>query len=229
MKTTMTLILAVLLSLGFAVTSFATIKTTKHDLSSTGTSSLSAVGQNDEICIYCHSPHVEDITVVSDYNPLWNADVQISTSFAPYYSSTLDAAPIGDPLVGPSRLCMSCHDGTIAVDSALSTASGSIKVSGRFLVGNDLKLTSDHPIGFDYIAVGGSGVGAGAGSDLEIKGAGSPYAGSSTISAFLFGATPTVDGIMTCATCHDVHTDATDFFLVSSNDSSALCLACHDK
>ena len=227
MRNLLTLALATLFCLSFAATSFAGISGTKHDMRlRTGVET-----QNGEICIYCHSPHVEDIAAVSDYNPLWAADVQTATNFIPYYSATLDAAPIGDPLVGPSRLCMSCHDGTIAIDSALN---GSVMVNvgstdldpDRFLVGNGATLTSDHPIGFNYVAVGGSGVGAGTGDDLEIKGADTPYAGA-TIGAFLFD--DGTNDIMTCATCHDVHTDATDFFLVTSNINSLLCLGCHDK
>ena len=216
MKTTrnlLTLVMVTLLCLGLAATSFATIVGTLHDMTS-----RSVATQNGEVCIYCHSPHVEDISVLTDYNPLWSADIQTRTDFAPYTSSTLQAS-ITDPLDGPSRLCMSCHDGSIAIDSALN---GNTEfLSGDALVGGDGTtagdLTSDHPIGFDYTAV--------ALADTEINDEGSAYAGGSTIAAFLFGA----NNLMTCATCHDVHTDATDHFLVSVNTNSALCLACHIK
>ncbi len=204
----LTLALAILLCLGFAATSFATIVGTLHDMTL-----RSVAEQNGEVCIYCHSPHVEDISILADYNPLWSADVQSATNFAPYASSTLQAS-ITDPLDGPSRLCMSCHDGSIAIDSALN---GTEVLSGNALVGDGADLTSDHPIGFDYTAV--------ASADAEINVETSAYAGTSTIAAFLFG----TNNLMTCATCHDVHTDATDHFLVSTNANSALCLACHIK
>ena len=217
MRNLLTLALATLFCLSFAATSFASIVDTGHDLSNTG----SLNNQNNEVCIYCHSPHVEDIADVSDYNPLWAADVQTATDFDPYASSTLQAS-IGDPLVGPSRLCMSCHDGTIAIDSALSGST--VFVSGRLLVGDDRGLggggilSSDHPIGFDYPAV--------ATADAEINDAGTTYAGA-TIGDFLF--TDGANEIMTCATCHDVHDDTNGYFLLSSNADSALCLGCHDK
>jgi len=65
----------------------------------------------------------------------------------------------GDPLIGPSRLCMACHDGIVAPD-AHGTAGGSVGSTGmtshytdalgmnakRFI--NDLTVT--HPIGFLY-------------------------------------------------------------------------------
>ncbi len=203
----LTLALAILLCLGFAATSFATVVGTLHDMTL-----RSVVEQNGEVCIYCHSPHVEDISVLADYNPLWSGTAQLATNFDAYESSTLQAS-ITDPLDGPSRLCMSCHDGSIAIDSALS---GTEVLSGNALVGDGADLTSDHPIGFDYTDV--------ASNDTEIRIETSTYAGA-TIADFLFGA----NDLMTCATCHDVHTDATDHFLVSTNANSALCIACHIK
>ena len=236
MRTTMTLILAVLLSLGFAVTSFAVIEGSVHDLSPSGSSSFTSLtSQNNEICIYCHSPHVADITVV-DYNPLWNMAIQTATDFDAYDSATLDAVNTGDPLIGPSRLCMSCHDGTIALDSALLATGGTIigtpGSDNRFLVGDGGDLTSDHPIGFDYETVGGTAATSGTGSDLEIFGSGASYGGgATTILDYLYN--DGTDNYMTCATCHDPHNGSTDttnrFFLVASNANSDLCLSCHDK
>ena len=214
MRNLLTLALATLFCLIFAATSFASIVGTGHDLSgATGVAT-----QNGEVCIYCHSPHVEDIDDVAGYNPLWSADVQDSTSFEPYFSSTLESALTTDPLVGPSRLCMSCHDGTIAIDSALNGTIMIGTIEARFLVGDGADLTSDHPIGFDYPTV--------ATNDDEINVATTAYAGA-TIGDFLF--TDGGNEIMTCATCHDVHDNSNTYFLLSTNANSALCLGCHDK
>ena len=225
-KTNITLLLAVLLSLGFAVSSFAAVVGSLHDMTRRGSLQQTVDAQ---VCVYCHSPHVDDIAVIADYNPLWNATVQTSTTFVPYgannRSFTFDGV-VSDPLVGPSRLCMSCHDGSIALDSALPGSSG-ITIGANFQVGNGSSLASDHPVGFDYIAVGGSGIGAGTGgTDLEINGAGSPYAGA-TIADFLFSSA--AGEMMTCATCHDVHDNANGSFLLADNTGSALCLGCHVK
>lgn len=200
MKTTGTILLAILLSLGFAVTSFAAIAGTAHDLSTTGSS--------DQICVYCHTPHNADATV----EPLWNATLSTST-FTAYTSSTFDGTVSGDPVIGPSRLCMSCHDGTVAIDSAIG---GTTFINpGGALLGTD--LTNDHPIGFDYDAAQGL--------DAELQPSTAPL-GSGDIASHLFGA----NNIMTCATCHDVHgVIGVPSFLLETNDGSALCLKCHIK
>ena len=217
--------LAVLLSFGFTAVSFSSIVGSPHDL----TWRPDVVEQNDEVCIYCHSPHVEDITIIADYNPLWSGDVQTSTTFTPYTSATMDADMTVDPLVGPTRLCISCHDGTIAIDSALAASPGT-----RFIVpprniggiigggpnqrlGNS--LDRDHPVGFDYIAA--------AADDDGIQPATTGFA-NGTIADFLF--TSGTEEIMTCATCHDVHEWGPGrMFLHVDNTGSTLCLNCHIK
>ena len=215
MKTTnifLILFLTVLLSFGFAMTSFATVVGSPHDL----TTRPDTARQNGEICIYCHTPHhAKDEP--ADYSPLWNAGVQTSETFTPYSSSTLDA-DIGDPLVGPSRLCISCHDGTIAVDIALNDAS-TRRIAGAREIGVGGTLASDHPIGFDYVAV--------AATDDEIKPASTEFS-TGTISDFLF--TSGSEQMMTCATCHDVHEwGSGHMFLHVDNAGSALCFNCHIK
>ncbi len=204
------------LGLNFAVTVSASIVLSAHDLSfRPGTE------KNSEICIYCHTPHHAKTDAVLDYNPLWNAGVQTSTSFTPYTSTTLDADMSGDPLVGPSRLCISCHDGTIAVDIALK-ADSSRMIAPPSKIGVDGNLASDHPIGFDYIAA--------AAVDGEIRSATAEFA-AGTIADYLF--TSGSEQIMTCSTCHDVHEQGEPFphgkFLRVDNVGSALCLSCHYK
>ncbi len=185
--------------------------------------------QNGEVCIYCHSPHVEDITVIEDYNPLWAAGVQNST-FAPYASVTLDAE-VSDPLTGPSRLCIGCHDGTMAIDVALGGTTRMIQVPRN--IGGTIgggpnprpgdSLARDHPVGFDYVAA--------AAADDGIRPATTPFA-NGTIADYLFSSGSS-ENIMTCSTCHDVHAGGTAAaqrrLLHTDNDGSALCLVCHIK
>lgn len=210
------LFFTVFMSFYFTTTPFAIIHSV-HNL----TRQSGVVTQNDEICIYCHSPHVDDITVIADYNPLWSGDVQTSTSFEPYAANnrsfTFDGV-VGDPLVGPTRLCISCHDGTIAVDSALAASLGTRFIVPRRMIGDGATLASDHPVGFDYVAA--------AATDNEIRPATTAFA-NGTIADYLF--TSGTQEIMTCATCHDVHTYGPGWFLRVDNTGSALCLSCHIK
>ncbi|MDI3281174.1 MAG: hypothetical protein QJR13_07380, partial [Bacillota bacterium] len=67
----------------------------------------------NEVCVYCHTPHHASTV----QQPLWNRQ-NYTVSYQTYFSETMDTTP-GQP--GPvSRLCLSCHDGTIAVDAVLN-------------------------------------------------------------------------------------------------------------
>ncbi len=201
--------LAVIAGLFFAGTASAQgILGTEHDFSQAG-----AFNDGGEICVACHTTHNTD-TTVSDA-PLWNHEVTTAT-FTPYDSGTMNAAT-GAP-DGISLLCLSCHDGTVALDS-FGGATGSQLMTGGALVGTDLQ--DDHPVGITYdTALAGadgalhdpSAVASGLGGNINVD--------------MLFG--PSNDKLE-CGSCHDVHDDTFGAFLVKSNASSALCLTCHDK
>ena len=83
--------------------------------------------EEDELCVFCHTPHGASKGV----KPLWNRDLSGVTNYAPYTSSSLDAIGIGQP-GGTSKLCLSCHDGTIAIGSVnvLNGAAADITMAG---------------------------------------------------------------------------------------------------
>lgn len=166
---------------------------------------------NDEICIACHTPHNGDGTV--DEAPLWNHEVTATVAFTLYSGSTLDAT-VGQPSA-ESKLCLSCHDGTVALDS-YGGATGTEFIAGGDLVGTD--LSDDHPISFTYDD----------GLATTDGGLHPPSTASSGLSGtiatdLLFG------GEMQCASCHDVHGTANPSLLRVSNTGSELCLTCHNK
>ncbi len=68
---------------------------------------------SDQICIPCHVPHNADTSVAAA--PLWNHEVTVAT-FTPFSSATMDAI-VGQPDES-SKLCLSCHDGTVGIDSS---------------------------------------------------------------------------------------------------------------
>jgi predicted CXXCH cytochrome family protein len=165
-----------------------------------------------KICIVCHTPH-NGATSVAEA-PLWNHDVT-AAAFALYSTSTLDASDMGQP-DGASKLCLSCHDGTVALDS-FGGAAGSTNISGSALVGTD--LSNDHPISFTY--------------DSALATADGQLYNPSVANSGL-GGTITADMLFAdkiqCASCHDVHNSAgnTDLLRID-NAASALCLTCHNK
>jgi cytochrome c553 len=208
-----------------------------HDMNSYAQSVNGTRENYERVCVYCHTPHN---AVVKDPNdpmgvnflPLWNHDFSTLT-YTAYNWATPDntGLTIADPLVGPSRLCMSCHDGATAVDQhgPASPMTGGIKLSGNRAVGRGGDLTDDHPIGFDYIAAKNARnitqAGAGAPGSIAVKEiVPETEAFATNITNSLAGEQGaakynTVDrlgtrtikstlyngSIMTCASCHEVH------------------------
>lgn len=194
----------------FCLTSFtipimAGILGSAHDFSGAGWN------RSGEICIVCHTPNSGESSVTA--GPLWNHDIT-SASFTLYTSDTLDAT-LEQP-DGLSKLCLSCHDGTVALDSFGGTA-GSFTLAGSALMGTD--LSGNHPIGFTFDA-------ALAAKDGELFDPSSKASGlGSTIAADML-----YDGKLRCPSCHDVHNTAGNSkLLIKSNAGSALCLTCHNK
>ncbi len=163
-------------------------------------------------CVACHTPH--GASSVSGA-PLWNHATTAST-FSTYSSATLDAT-VGQPGT-ISTLCLSCHDGTVAIDS-FGGNTGSTTIAATANVGVD--LSNDHPVGFVYddaLATADGGLVAVGGDNL---------AGTSNL-------LPLFAGKLECATCHDVHNGATaatvnNSLLYVDTAASALCLECHSK
>jgi predicted CXXCH cytochrome family protein len=209
-KTMLLVMITIVSVLMVAQITKADIVGSKHDLRTYG----GATGT--DICVYCHTPHAAQSQLV----PLWS-HATTGATFTLYgstgkESSTLNAT-IGLP-GGVSKACLSCHDGTVAVDSYRGTTGTKIIASG-LQVGPD--LTNDHPIGFAYNAALVTSDG-GLENPATVVSAGLPLFGST--------AAPSVKDQLECATCHNVHrTGSIPSFLRVSNTASALCLTCHKK
>lgn len=201
----------------------------------------------NRICIFCHAPHNAyrlstatggagpQAPAEFDYLPLWNHTLQSSTAYTVYDNGT------GAPLSGArasqailkgmspgstSLLCLSCHDGSVAVNSygnsaqlPQSQSNGANTISSQYQIGKDRYLGNHHPIGFNYDAVQGA--------DIEIRPADSAMLTPTTfVRDHLYDNTQ-----MECGTCHDVHNrgNSGETLLWRSDQNSELCLTCHDK
>ena len=191
---------------GLPTVALAKISGSAHD--------LSAQSYTSEICNVCHTPHNADTTAAGLAAPLWDHTITSTSSFTVYSSATLNAS-MGQP-AGVSKLCLSCHDGSVAIDS-FAGATGSTNMTGNALVGTDLK--NDHPVSFVYNT-------ALASTDGELFDPSAANSGpTSTIDADLLFSSK-----VECASCHDVHNTAGLAKLLAVNNAdSALCLTCHDK
>ena len=203
---------------------------------------------NLELCTVCHTPHASDTLITAA--PLWGHDTTAVNTYVTYDSNTLDAEA-GGPLLQPagvSQLCLSCHDGTVAIDSfGANSGAGvdlitGITADGRSrniggdtdTFGNAMSLKNDHPIGFTFdpaLAVSDPGL-----FDPDVKtidiGLASSFTKNGTISEVMLSG-----GTVQCTSCHDVHNNYVDEtvdvggyrLLKRRINGSVLCLTCHDK
>jgi hypothetical protein len=231
---------------------------TRHNLSSTsvnipGGNYFMAVNE-DEVCIFCHTPHGGSLS-----GPLWNRSVPTASGFTHYSSATLSTYMAGlaanRNVNAESLLCMSCHDGTVSMNSIINNSNrtaaapdntyniqpmwfgvgaqiGDAPNPGGFgTLGHSKNLSDDHPISFSYAL---------AYNDTDNTGKLRSVADAKTSGLRFFGPnTDTADGNrVECSSCHDPHVNyeptnggdaAYTPFLVMSNTGSALCLGCHIK
>jgi predicted CXXCH cytochrome family protein len=201
------LMIALLLT-GAQVGYSQTIAGTGHDFSS------KAWNTSGEICKVCHTPHNGSVAVADA--PLWNHSLSAVGSYTMYTSSTLNSVA-GQP-DGSSKLCLSCHDGTVALENFGTMSSGTNFMTGTQVLGTS--LSNDHPVSITYDA-------ALAAADGGLK---DPSTASSGIAGGTIAAKMLVGGKMQCSSCHDVHNSSgVAHLLLKSNAASALCLTCHVK
>lgn len=177
-----------------------------HNLSATGPGSVRASIES-QVCIFCHTPHN-----AAPIRPLWNRATP-PDAYSIYTSRALDALP-GQP-TGSSKMCLSCHDGTIALGAVLSrpdqiSMQGGVVTmpAGTGRLGTDLR--DDHPISFRFDSSLAS-------RDPHLR---SPAALPS-------GVRLDPNGELQCTTCHDAHSNRFGRFLVMRNSNSELCTSCH--
>jgi predicted CXXCH cytochrome family protein len=183
--------------------SAADIENTKHNLSASGPGPTRASTET-RICVFCHTPHN-----ATPSSPLWNKDIE-PQFYNVYASPTLRAGPLPQPS-GPTKLCLSCHDGTIAMGAVVNptggiTMSGGDTLPSESLSNFGLDLTGHHPVSFAYhTALPNPELAGSPPGDLD------------------FGDADEVH----CITCHEPHRDLYGKFLVKDNRYSALCTTCH--
>jgi predicted CXXCH cytochrome family protein len=165
-------------------------------------------------CTFCHAPH----SGLGGVTPLWNQTLS-SQTYTPYTSTTYKQQGSAQPVLGKSSsLCLSCHDGTVAVGQ--TAAYGRIAVSGT-MNNQDVfgtNLSGSHPFSLVLPIKDSSDLAA----SLVAKG----------VTADPTRAVKLVAGNVECTSCHNPHVQSTDAiaqnFLVRDSSNGQMCLACHD-
>jgi len=184
----------------------------KHDFRTASPATIHSISGNDA-CVFCHTPH----NAAAPGNYLWNHTLS-TRDFPVYSSSTMQSTVTAIQPQDTSKLCLSCHDGTIALgdtvnDGSIAFAQGAsytLPGSSASNLAGDQTFANDHPFAFV------------------------PHTGGEVQNP------PALDpvrldkvGKLQCVSCHDPHREDADpvtrKFLVKPNQASALCLTCHQK
>ena len=219
-------------------TSHTTIVGSKHDFSVStnywigGTTNWAAGATSTNTCSECHTIHHAPDPA---RGPLW-IHTPTANTFKTYDQSGSETFPSGlTVLLGSSsKACLSCHDGSVAINSqdsgAMPGTTTTIK-GGKpvFIATNAIPvenvgsyddLTHMHPIGVNYA----SAVAALPTGDLNPVS--TPIAGGTIASVML------KNGSLECSSCHDIHrtqgtSTTSGIYTIASGQN--LCLTCHNK
>lgn len=194
------------------------IESTLHNLSVSGPGRIRSLDET-EICRFCHVPHSPVVR-----EPLWGHALSAAQyKTARRRGASDDRSPQPD---GSSRLCLSCHDGTVALgDLGRSTPArrmaggGRLSAGHRGFIGTD--LSGSHPVSIPMPDSGARDAGA----DMGIR------------ASALVEADRDVrldrEGKVQCTSCHDPHSDRhfdgdrVPHFFVKPSVTEA-CLVCHE-
>ena len=191
---------------------------TKHNLGVSGTGTIVATTEK-QICVFCHTPHVPRVYASEE---LWNhkASTANYTLYSSEYLTSLDYSLPTQPK-SRSKLCLSCHDGTIAIGAVYNNrGNDNIQLENGITTmpltssGNvGTSLTNDHPIGFLYDAS----------KDNELIAHAFPWQTPVKLDP------DAINGTVECHTCHEPHKNDNPPFLRIPNENAALCTFCHNK
>lgn len=230
---------------------FAAITNSAHDFASSG-SPIYFTGGSVRLCSFCHTAHH-----APSVKGLWNRDLAKVDNSAYGADATFTSAGTTLPqnaaaLNAPTKQCLSCHDGSTAINelysngtfsymgntvngpnaSHVDTAAGpgtnvmfTLNATGGALFTN---LTGTHPVSTEYYSNRVVAAEYGAPSTTCVAGiANCTTAGLGA--AKIFPNAGVASGFtVECASCHEPHRGESAIFLRNSPGVS-ICLNCHVK
>ena len=111
------------------------IRNSDHDLSNSSTATLkNQNAANNQICIYCHTPHKAQSTQF-----LWNHSPTANVAWnwgndldGNALTTTTTGTPLPTTLRSGSKRCLGCHDGSVALGDVSNAADGAAGIVSGF-------------------------------------------------------------------------------------------------
>lgn len=200
--TKLLLVLMYLVGSTQAVYAQDSMATTSHNLTPTGPGTVKDTVASG-LCVFCHTPHNANPT-----RSLWNRELP-GVTYTLYQSSTLQATV--DQPTGDSRLCLSCHDGLLAMSNVRVPSTNNFTlgtITGSASLGTD--LSDDHPVSLRY--------------DSSLAAQQGELADPQNLSPEIYLED---NQDLQCSACHDPHEAVHPNFLRMDNQFGNLCIACH--
>lgn len=180
-----------------------------------------------DLCGPCHMAHTSrDAT--DRLLPLWS-HASTPRTFTPFTSPTLVKAGVTIPApTGSSKACLSCHDGSLAINQFGKTSGGTSPVNGTaviinsdYAIGATGDLRGDHPVSFTYDSTLAQNIPFQALFDphttlLNLPASGNNLRGATIEAGLLFPDPVTGQPQLQCSSCHDVHRQRGDSMLNST-------------
>lgn len=191
----------------------------------------------NQICVYCHTPH--NANTANGGQLLWNRPLSTAT-YTLYQSPTFNATMAQPDAQSSSSLCLSCHDGTIAVDNVLRRPVTPTGNAGQGLgkmadgAGNCGTCHQANPPGtieqpLNRVRHGFLGTDLSNDHPVNMTYDNTADTGLKSPIAVTDAGLKLFSGKVQCASCHDPHVYLEKAFLRKSNAGSALCTTCHSK
>jgi predicted CXXCH cytochrome family protein len=206
---TLTLAGAAVVGLGAAMAN-AQIANSRHNFSTMGWS-------GGEICKPCHTPHF----AIEGMPRLWNHALTTAT-----YQMHEGTGTAEDNFDVTSRMCLSCHDGTVALDS-FGGQDGTNFINPVANLGTN--LLDDHPVGSDA-QYPPDPIPSYWNNAFNPATNGRVGSGSNTVRLQVWNDNGVDRYVVGCTTCHNPHNRGNfPHMTVVTNSASNLCLICHIK
>ena len=242
------------IGLALAGSVWADVRATRHNLIRASDKSVS----EREVCVFCHTP-VVDIGELPDggtplHHPLWQPSLPADHMFVIY--DDIGRLGLGKPSVGSQSIaCLSCHDSNQAFETGKADQDHPFGIPYRGATKNIAVVTpvrsrggsaapfreARHLVALEDFRDASHGIVDGRNvwwvskdgitprrtrTDLPLYGR--SYSDSDNTGAGAEENQGALVPFIECSSCHDPHSQ-TPLFLRVSNESSRLCLTCHDK